>query len=68
VEPEQEKRKALSSEAQKILAEDLPYIVLWFTDGVAVQRSELGDLAPSPTGDYDFLATLRPATAEEARK
>jgi peptide/nickel transport system substrate-binding protein len=50
------KRKELTSEAQKILAEDLPYIPLWFTDVVSVHRRALGEIALSPTGDYDFLA------------
>lgn len=69
VESNQEKRKALCSEVQKILADDLPYIFLWFTDVVPVQRRELGDLNVSRIGDYDFLTTLRPSTAAtEARK
>ncbi|MBZ5540613.1 MAG: ABC transporter substrate-binding protein [Acidobacteriia bacterium] len=60
VEMNREKRKALCAEAQKILAEDLPYLPLWFTDVVSVHRRELGKIELSPTGDYDFLATLRP--------
>jgi len=32
VEMNQEKRKALCSEVQKILAEELPYLPLWFND------------------------------------
>ena len=62
VEMDQEKRKALCSEVQKILADDLPYIPMWFTDVVSVHRRELGDLQLSPTGDYDFLATLKPSS------
>ena len=65
VESNQEKRKALASEVQKILADDLPYVFLWFTDVVSVHRRELGDLNVSPTGDYDFLATLRPAPGKK---
>jgi peptide/nickel transport system substrate-binding protein len=61
VEMDQEKRKTLCSEVQKILADDLPYIPMWFTDVVSVHRRELGDLQLSPTGDYDFLSTLKPA-------
>ena len=59
-ETDREKRKALCSEVQKILAVDLPYLPLWFTDVVSVHRRSLGDLQLSPTGDYDFLATLKP--------
>jgi len=59
-ESDQERRKALCSEVQKIVAEDLPYIPMWFTDVVSVHRRELGDLQLSPTGDYDFLTALHP--------
>jgi peptide/nickel transport system substrate-binding protein len=62
VEMDREKRKALCSEAQKIIADDLPYLPMWFTDVVSVHRRELGDLQLSPTGDYDFLATLNSST------
>jgi ABC-type transport system substrate-binding protein len=58
VEMNREKRKAECSEVQKILADDLPYLPLWFTDVVSVHRRELGDLPLSPTGDYDFLVAL----------
>ncbi|MGC2526606.1 MAG: hypothetical protein WA639_02580 [Candidatus Acidiferrum sp.] len=59
---DREKRKALCSEVQKILAVDLPYLPLWFTDVVSVHRRSLGDLSLSPTGDYDFLANKRYTT------
>lgn len=58
---DREKRKALCSEVQKILADDLPYLPLWFTDVVSVHRRSLGDPQLSPTGDFDFLAVLPPA-------
>ena len=58
VEMDREKRKVLCSEAQKILADDLPYLPLWFTDAVSVHRRSLGDLALSPSGDFEFLAGL----------
>jgi hypothetical protein len=61
VETDQEKRKSLCSEVQKILADDLPYIPMWFTDVVSVHSRELGDLQLSPTGDYDFLTILKPS-------
>jgi peptide/nickel transport system substrate-binding protein len=59
VEMDREKRKALCSEAQKILATDLPYLPLWFGDAVSVHQKELGDLPLSPSGDFDFLAKLK---------
>jgi peptide/nickel transport system substrate-binding protein len=56
VEMDREKRKALCSEVQKIVAADLPYVPLWYTDVVSVHRKELGEVKLTPTGDYDFLA------------
>jgi peptide/nickel transport system substrate-binding protein len=50
-----EKRKELCSEVQKIVAEDLPYIPLWYTDVVSVHTKQLGEIGLTPTGDYEFL-------------
>ncbi len=60
VEMNQEKRKELCSEVQKILAEDLPYLPMWFNDVVSVHRRSLGALELPSTGNYNFLATLQP--------
>jgi len=62
VEMDQEKTKGSLQRSTKILADDLPYIPMWFTDVVSVHRRELGDLQLSPTGDYDFLTTLKPSS------
>jgi peptide/nickel transport system substrate-binding protein len=51
-----EKRKELCGEAQRIFAEDLPYVPLWFRDVVSVHRKWMGKIALTPTGDYEFLA------------
>jgi peptide/nickel transport system substrate-binding protein len=59
-EMDQEKRKVLCSEVQKILADDLPYLPLWFTDATSIHRKSLGQVGLSPTGDFDFLAALQP--------
>ena len=61
VEMNQGNRKALCGEVQKILAEDLPYLPLWFNDVVSVHRRSLGELALPSTGNYNFLATLKQA-------
>jgi peptide/nickel transport system substrate-binding protein len=58
VEMNQEKRKVLCSEVQKILADDLPYLPMWFNDVVSVHRRSLGALDLPSTGNYNFLATL----------
>jgi len=57
---DQAKRKVLCSEVQKILADDLPYLPLWFTDATSVHKKSLTQFDLSPTGDFDFLATLAP--------
>lgn len=58
-EMDQQKRKAECSDVQKILAEEVPYVTLWFTDVISVHRRKLGVLPLSPTGDFDFLAAPR---------
>jgi peptide/nickel transport system substrate-binding protein len=63
VEMDQEKRKALCGEVQKIVARDLPVFPLWFVDVVSVHRRDLGELNISSAGDFDFLATLSPKQA-----
>ena len=60
IEMDQDKRKQLCSQVQKLVAGDLPIFPLWFVDAVSVHRRTLGDLNLSPTGDFDFLATLSP--------
>jgi peptide/nickel transport system substrate-binding protein len=55
-EMDRDKRKALCSEVQKIVAEELPYVPLWYVDVVSVHRKTMGDVPLTPTGDYDFLA------------
>jgi peptide/nickel transport system substrate-binding protein len=57
VEMNQEKRKALLVQVQKIAAEDEPYINLWYVDNICVHRERLGGIVMPPGGDYDFLAT-----------
>lgn len=59
IEMDRKKRNEECSEVQKILAVDLPYVPLWFTDVVSVHRRAMGDLALSSTGDFEFLATMQ---------
>jgi peptide/nickel transport system substrate-binding protein len=51
---------ALTAQIKIEMAGDLPIFPLWFVDAVSVHRRTLGDLNLSPTGDFDFLATLSP--------
>jgi peptide/nickel transport system substrate-binding protein len=61
VEPDQEKRRQMFSEVQQIVAEDLPYLNLWFTDNVSVHQRRIENIALMPDNNYDFLSgiTLR---------
>ena len=58
VESDRERRRELFSKVQKIIAEDLPYLSLWFMDNVSVHRKRISDVQISPTGDYDFLREI----------
>lgn len=58
VEMDREKRKFILSAIQKIVAEDEPYVNLWYVDNVAVYQSRLHGVDIGPAGDFDFLATV----------
>jgi peptide/nickel transport system substrate-binding protein len=58
VESDREKRRALLSQIQKIVALDAPYLSLWYMDNVSVHRKRISDVQISPTGDYDFLRNV----------
>lgn len=50
-------RKPLYAEVQKILAEDLPSMNLFYLDNVLVHTNRVRNLRLNPTGNYDFLRT-----------
>ena len=50
-------RKPLYAEVQRILADDLPYINLWYLDNVLVHTRRVTNLKLNPAGNYDFLRT-----------
>ena len=52
---DQEKRKAIYAELQKILADDLPYIDLWYLDNIAVHAARVTNVHVNPSGNYEFL-------------
>jgi peptide/nickel transport system substrate-binding protein len=55
--PNQNVRKQDYAEIQDILAEDLPYINLWYFDNVMVYSKRVRGLKLNPSGNYDFLRT-----------
>jgi peptide/nickel transport system substrate-binding protein len=58
VEMDPPKRVQLLSQIQRAIAEDEPYVMLWFPDNIAVNRRRIGNVDISPTGDYDFLTAI----------
>ena len=59
MEMDRERRKALLWEIQRIVAEDEPYINLWYPDNVCVHRERLTNILIPPAGDYDFIEGAR---------
>ena len=54
---DQNARKQDYAEIQRILAQDLPYINLWYFDNVMVYSKRVRGLDMNPSGNYDFLRT-----------
>ena len=54
---DQEKRKAIYAEVQQIVADELPYINLWYLDNVLVHTRRVKGIEINPAGNYDFLRT-----------
>jgi peptide/nickel transport system substrate-binding protein len=55
VEMDRGKRKQLVWKIQEMVAEDEPYIALWYLDNTCVHRAEVVNVHLSPGGDYNFL-------------
>ena len=56
---DQNARKEIYAEIQEILAEDLPYINLWYFENVMVHTRRVQNLTLNPPGNYDFLKTAQ---------
>jgi peptide/nickel transport system substrate-binding protein len=54
---DQNVRKQIYAEIQEILAEDLPYINLWYIENVMVHSRRVRNVTLNPSGNYDFLKT-----------
>jgi peptide/nickel transport system substrate-binding protein len=61
-ETDQNARKKMYAEVQKILAEDVPYINLWYFDNVLVHTQRVRNVTLNPSGNYDFLKTAEIST------
>jgi len=58
VETDREKRRAILADVQRIVAEDLPYLNLWYPDNICVHRDAVRIDEIAPSGDYGFLDNL----------
>lgn len=54
-----EKREAAPADIQRIVAEELPYIGLFYLDVVCVSNKRIDEIKLFPAGDFDFLANIR---------
>jgi len=50
-----EDRRRLYGEAQRLLAEDAPYISLWYKTNVAIFQPGVHGVALSPIADFTFM-------------
>ena len=48
-------RRRLYSEAQRVVAEDAPYISLWYKTNVAVSRTQIEGVKLTPSAEFTFL-------------
>jgi peptide/nickel transport system substrate-binding protein len=55
---DEQKRKQLYGEVQGIVAEELPYINLWYFDNVVVHSRRVRNLYLGSAGTYDFLTAV----------
>ena len=56
-ETDQDARKQLYFKVQETLAEDEPYINLWYFDNVLVHNQRVRNVTLNPSGNYGFLKT-----------
>ncbi len=54
---DQQQRKRIYADVQRILGRDLPYIDLWYMDNVLVHSPRVRDVALGVSADYEFLTT-----------
>jgi peptide/nickel transport system substrate-binding protein len=54
---DQNARRQIYAEVQRILAEDMPYVNLWYFENVMVHTRRVRNLSLTPPGNYNFLKT-----------
>lgn len=64
VSTDDETRRRLFTEVQRIVAEDAPYVSLWYKTNVAVAQAGLDGIRLSPSADFTFLKDVTKITAK----
>jgi peptide/nickel transport system substrate-binding protein len=51
-------KAALYSEIEKVVADELPQIYLWYPANVLIARKRVGNIHLDPSGSWTFIARL----------
>jgi ABC-type transport system substrate-binding protein len=62
-----EERRKYYSAAQKLIAEDAPYVSLWYRTNVAVAQADITGLRIGPQADMAVLKDVKKAGASSGR-
>ncbi len=54
----EEERRQLYGDAQRVVAEDAPYISLWYKTNIAVSRTNIEGVKLTPSADFTFLRNV----------
>jgi peptide/nickel transport system substrate-binding protein len=63
-----DQRKTLYARAQRLIAEDVPYISLWYKTNVVVAQPDLRGIRLSPIADFTFLQHVWRVPAGQAHE
>jgi peptide/nickel transport system substrate-binding protein len=64
----EDERRRLYGAAQRLIAEDAPYISLWYKTNVAVSRAAVEGITLRPGADFTFLKDVRKSSAAQAAR
>jgi peptide/nickel transport system substrate-binding protein len=56
---DEEQQKTFFRQAQRIIADDAPYVPLWYRRNVAIFQPDLEGVSLSPTAEFTFLKDVR---------
>jgi peptide/nickel transport system substrate-binding protein len=64
----EEDRRRLYGAAQRLIAEDAPYISLWYKTNVAVAHARLTGITLSPIANFSFLQHVASSSSSSAQR